>query len=906
MSKMTWDKFKKSGEYLLWEDLFRVAKEYGINEDTYFKKTDFSGEYWEPFFDRLYKMGSMLGFTKKLKEIRLDWMRPILYFGAQSTGVIEFDGRRDEINKGAIANAILVKFSFKSVINAVENFANLDEKNFHKEYIQFKKDIKYYFLQLSKFVKDGFLTMHNHVKLILKPLLDLRRGGYRLFALEQYEKNNKHLTIFNDTKDLSVFITSSKDFFMWEKYKQSKESEGEKLEEFINQNTSQERLVYHFSSEIRKKFTEGHLNPYATNAAFREDMEKYENKRYQNETKPKDKNTLILPKIKKPKQKKDEKNYDFIIFPNISTLDQPQPTRLKYEAYQVQFENGFNSMIEYLNLRQNKDFPYIIDAHKMFVNIKFIPNGTKEPATGYYINQLLQHIEILKEKCYEMKLNGLSRILMPITENVEFIKMIKNVFDFHVIIDNVMGNYLLYEQYMFIYNQIKFLTNSSKKDLIENIKERYFMEEAIPKYVFFQCLCHSVKVLEKFKKYYKFEKGKIFQYKDSYQITQHDLDNEDNELIFAYEIYGPYKRFFVKELQDRKNKYDKEVTQFGRFWLMEGFFNKEDKNLWIEAIEALSNINELVREDIRDKILNEKDEKEKEKELFNSINKNDEENKETNLSNKRKDSSSSSLSSMVNIRKNSKIKIKTNRPSMRKKTKEKSLIKKKIIIRQQSTSSIDLNKINMDSFRPPNVWNYPIFRLRKLKIDKNDGKLAITNIRDVDPSKCYIDGRIEKFTKLFEQLYKNMRQYWNSGKKADTWDYFYDKVLKSLNIKYQTDKLLRREKMRKAMEEEQKRKEEEEQKKKEEEEKKKEEEMKKEEEDKKEELNINIEEEQKSKEQNISIKLNSIIINSENTASSNAMNTNTNSSFRIKKLKIKPKGIPRNKKNDDITNETTA
>ena len=904
MSKMTWDKFKKSGEYLLWEDLFRVAKEYGINEDTYFKKTDFSGEYWEPFFDRLYKMGSMLGFTKKLKEIRLDWMRPILYFGAQSTGVIEFDGRRDEINKGAIANAILVKFSFKSVINAVENFANLDEKNFHKEYIQFKKDIKYYFLQLSKFVKDGFLTMHNHVKLILKPLLDLRRGGYRLFALEQYEKNNKHLTIFNDTKDLSVFITSSKDFFMWEKYKQSKESEGEKLEEFINQNTSQERLVYHFSSEIRKKFTEGHLNPYATNAAFREDMEKYENKRYQNETKPKDKNTLILPKIKKTKQKKDEKNYDFIIFPNISTLDQPQPTRLKYEAYQVQFENGFNSMIEYLNLRQNKDFPYIIDAHKMFVNIKFIPNGTKEPATGYYINQLLQHIEILKEKCYEMKLNGLSRILMPITENVEFIKMIKNVFDFHVIIDNVMGNYLLYEQYMFIYNQIKFLTNSSKKDLIENIKERYFMEEAIPKYVFFQCLCHSVKVLEKFKKYYKFEKGRIFQYKDSYQITQHDLDNEDNELIFAYEIYGPYKRFFVKELQDRKNKYDKEVTQFGRFWLMEGFFNKEDKNLWIEAIEALSNINELVREDIRDKILNEKDEKEKEKELFNSINKNDEENKETNLSNKRKDSSSSSLSSMVNIRKNSKIKIKTNRPSMRKKTKEKSLIKKKIIIRQQSTSSIDLNKININSFRPPNVWNYPIFRLRKLKIDKNDGKLAITNIRDVDPSKCYIDGRIEKFTKLFEKLYKNMRQYWNSGKKADTWDYFYDKVLKSLNIKYQTDKLLRREKMRKAMEEEQKRKEEEEQKKKEEEEKKKEEEMKKEEEDKKEELNINIEEEQKSKEQNISIKLNSIIINSENTASSNAMNTN--SSFKIKKLKIKPKGIPRNKKNDDITNETTA
>ena len=548
MSRMSWDSFKKTSEYQLWEDLFRVAKEYGINEDTYFKKTDFSGEYWEPFFDRLYKMGSMLGFTKKLKEIRIDWMRPILYFGAQSTGVIEFDGRRDEVNKGAISNAILVKFSFKSVINAIHNFANLNDKNFHKEYIQFKKDIKYYFLQLSKFVKDGFLTMHNHVKLILKPLLDLRRGAYRLFALEQMEKNNRHLTMFQDTKDLSMFLSSTREFFEYERYKQSKDPEGEKLNEFINGNTSQSRLIYEYSSDIRKNENNGPLNPYATNAAFLKDMDSKENKRYKNQSTDNKKNNLVLPKIKKKKEKNvDEKNYRLVLFPNIDNINQPQPTQLKHQAYQILFENGLNSMIDYLNSHQNKDFPYIIDSHKIFVNIKYVPNGTKEPATSFYINKLLEHIEKLKEKCYEMKLNGLSRVLMPITENVDLIKIIKNIFDYHVIIDNVMGNFLLYEQYMFIYNQIKFLLNSSKKEQIEQIKDRYFMEEAIPKYVFFQSLCHSVKVLEKFKKYYKYEKGRIFQHKDSYQLTLHDLDNEDNELIFAYEIYGPYKRFFVKD-----------------------------------------------------------------------------------------------------------------------------------------------------------------------------------------------------------------------------------------------------------------------------------------------------------------------------------------------------------------------
>ena len=908
---MTWDAFKKTSEYKLWEDLFRVAKEYSINEDTYFKKTDLSGEYWEPFFDRLYKMGSMLGFTKKLKEIRIDWMRPILYFGAQSTGVIEFDGRRDEINKGAISNAILVKFSFKSVINAIHNFANLNDKNFHKEYISFKKDIKYYFLQLAKFVKDGFLIMHNHVKLILKPLLDLRRGAYRLFSLEQMEKNNRHLTIFNDKQDLTIFLNSTKDFFEFERYKQSKDPEGEKLDKFINQNTSQSRLVYEFSKEIRKEPNQGTVNPFATNTAFPKDLESIENKRYKTIEKKNFNNKIKSRKIKE--KNNDENKYRLVYFPNIVNINQPQPTRLKHEAYQLLFENGLNSMIDYLNSHQNKDFPYIIDAHKIFVNINYVPNGTKEPATAFYINTLREYIEQLKEKCYEMKLNGLSRVLMPITENVELIKIIKNIFDYHVIIDNVMGNYLLYDQYMFIYNQIKFVINSSKKEQIEQIKDRYFMEECIPKYVFFQSLCYSVKILEKFKRYYKYEKGRIFQHKDSYQLTMHDLDNEDNELIFAYEIYGPYKRFFVKDLQERKQKYDSEVAQFGRFFLMEGFFNKSDKDLWIEAIEALSYINELVREDIRDKILNETEEKKNERENGNEStlkqslnNENSHHDNISIISSKRKDSSSSSLSSKIYVGKGTKLKMSSTRKNMPRKTKDRNLfIKKKSIVRQQSSNNIDLSKINLDLLRPPQVWNYPIFRLRKLKMEKNaDSKLTMTNIRNVEPSKCYVDGRVEKFIKLFEQLYKNMQQYWTTGKKADTWEYFYDKVLKALNIKYVTDKILKREKIKKAMEEEEKKKKEEEEKKKKEEEDKKLEEEKKDEEDKKDDKLIGSYENNSTKEPfNESKNMNNYIINSENTITSNGLNNN--SQVFIKKIKIKQNKSKTNKKDDIITNETT-
>ena len=906
---MTWESFQLSNEYILWKDINRVANEYEINEDNYFKKTDLGGEYWEFFFDRLYKMGSMLGLTKKLREIKMDWMRPILYFGSQSQGIIEFDGRRDEINKGAIANAILVKFSFKSVINAIHNFSNLDEKNFHKEFISFKKDLKYYFIQLSKFVKDGFIIMHQHVKLILKPLLDLRKSGYRLFSLEQYEKNNRHLTMFNDKKDLSSFLETSRDFFKWEKYKQSKDAEGDRLFEFIKQNTTRERLHYTFSHEKRQISFRNNLNPYATNATFHKESIGIDlkNTKKINDKKNLDNNQELLPeiyRIKKRIEKSKEKKYEMMIFQNINNLEQPEPTKLKHEAYQKQFENGLNSMIEYLNRRLMKDFPYTIDTHKIFTNIKFIPNGKIEKATSYYINRLVSEIEILKEKCYEMKLNGLSRVLMPITENVDIIKVIKEIFDLHVIIDNVMGNYLLYDQYMFIYNSIKFLKQSSLSEQIEQIKNMHFMEEVVPKYVFFQSLCHSVKVLEKMKKYYKEEIGKNFKYEDSYQISEHFLDQEENELIFAYEIYGPYKRFFIPSLQERKKKFEKEVKQFGRFWLMEGFFNKNEKNLWIEAIELLSNINELVREDIRDSILNTNERKvsieDLNKNIPNNENVSNNKNKDVKIHMNSQQSSSSSLSNTINKKLNSKKNLDDILKISKKKSKDKNIFnKKRKILKQRTKSSFDLTKININAFRPPNIWNYPLYRLRKLKNEQMNEGLTV-EIRKVDPTKSYVDGRIQKFNKKFDILYNNMRYYWNSGNKANTWVYFYDKVLKALNVNYASNKA-------KKLEEEAKRQLEEEKLKKKE----------KEEKQMKEQMDLFDKEMKKNLNGN---KGDNIMINSESSINNNVTNYSNkeedkiieNKLVSIKKIKITKEKITKilknkiNIKDEANTNETTT
>ena len=528
-------------------------------------------------------------------------------------------------------------------------------------------------------------------------------------------------------------------------------------------------------------------NPYATANNFRPADKNTENKGTSKKSKNKEKDLLKALELEKKKK--------MLIFPNIEILSQKEPTKLKHEAYQLKFEQGLSSMITYLNDKQGKDFPYFIDTHKIFVNIRNIPNGRTQKATNFYLEQIVNQIELLKQKCYEMKLNGLTRVLMPITLNVDIIKVIKEVFDLHNIIDNVMGNYLLYDQYIFIYNSIFFLTQSSVSEQVEKLKNRDYMEDNIPKYVIFQSMCKSVEVLEKLRKYYKEEVGRPFTFEDSYQVSKHQLEHEENDVIFAYELNDSFKRFLTPDLEERKAQHDKEVKDFGRFWLMEGFFSKKDRNLWIEAIDLLSTVNELVREDIRDSFIYPREEgvtgdENSLNSSQNSIDLNSSQISSKGIKTKKSTSKRNSNTKLALVRKNTKKKDTKSRGN------------KKSFSRKRTLSSIDSKKIpeNINVFRPPNIWNFPYHRLYNLK-HGNEENVA-HDIRKVDPTVCYKDNRIQKFLGLFNQIVENMRNYWRT-EKPNAWDYFFNKVLKALGITYISYKMLKEE------EEEQKRLEEE-------------------------------------------------------------------------------------------------
>ena len=809
MPKLTYESLLASKEYMLWQELNRVADEYDITETNLFAKEDLSGIFWEPFFERLYKLGQIMKFTKKLKEIRIDWMRPILYFGARSDGIIEFDGRHDIVDKGAVGDCSVVKYCFKSTISAIRSVVDIDQKNFKEIHKAFKKEIKYFFNALNKYVRDGgFYKMHQHVKLVLKPLLDLRRAGYRLFSVEKAEENYYDLTFFNDTDSLKTFLESTKDFFKWDKFIRSRDKDEEKLKEFMKRETNQNLLQYNFRDSIRKvERPMSSINPYSTNINF------------YNLEKEKSKEKKGSKSKKKPTQRerdefiRKEKEKRLLMFPNIEDLTQPEPSRLKKEAYQEQFEKGLDEMIVYLNDKMGKDFPYMIDSHKIFVNIKYIPDGTKKEASNFYLSQLTYEIETLKKKCYEMKLNGITRVLMPITKNTEIIEVIKNIFDLHNIIDNTMGNYLLYDQYMFIYDSLKFLTNSSVNELFEIIKNRDYMEECVPRYVIFCFMCHSAEVLNKMREYYKEHVGRPFKFEDSYQISQHDLLQEDNELIYAYEIYGSYKRFYNEEIDEKKKKYDEEVKKFGRFWITEGFFKKEDKELWLKAIDLLSTINTLVREDMRDSFICGK------KQKFIHDNKENDTDLENYTSSKNSSFTDLNNSISSNKQKSQPKKKQKLNPIVKRKSTAKNMSSRQKIKRRSSRKYSGISTFenlkmpkDINNLRPPTVWNYPIHRIEKIYIDGDKKK----EIRNVEPSLCYKDGRVDEFLKQFENIYKNMISYFQTSK-ADLWDYFFNKCLKALKISYVTNKELKaEEELRKKIEEEMRKQEEEEKKKEEE------------------------------------------------------------------------------------------
>ena len=639
----------------------------------------------------------------------------------------------------------------------------------------------------------------------------LRKSAYRLFSVEKLEQKYQDLMTFVDKNDIKLFVEGVRQHMESEAYRQNRNCDVNELDKYLDKALNEESYRYKFNDKIHE-----------------------EEKKVDKDDKgnPKEDNKKITTKTMTPEEidklKNDEEKRKLLLV-NIKKVEQEIPNNFVKSALQKDLEIGFDLMYKFLNKKLTKDYPFPIDTHKMFVNLFKIPKGREIPQIEYYLGQLNKYIEQLKLMSYEMKLNGLARTLIPIQKNTEYIEVLKKIYDIHNIIDRILGDKLLYEQYLFIYDMIKFIHESVMKEDLEVYKTKKFMEQNVPRYIFYMSLIKSSNVFIKFQKNSR-KNGGHFTIDQYYQPLKHEIDGPNNLALYAYEHNSEIKKGISENYREIEKTLWDEINKFGRFWLMEGYFPPEDRDKWILAIESLSNINRLVQEDIRDMILTGNDEKFKA--LINKEKKDSYVGRNNNVQNSSKILNTENSISDTSLNFTTNEKRKSTKKTAKAMTKRRSTSRKgtnlskhsnhrdkeKKASRRESMDSSDRMiaslPINKNGLRPPFVWNFPIERIEEIRekakrdkekieeVHRSRNKRMTTKkqpqkpkldivfkeenkkneVRKVNPYNYYHDGRIEKFINLFNEIYDNCMKY--AKTKGNTWEYVYCKVLQVFGIEY--------------------------------------------------------------------------------------------------------------------------
>ena len=810
MPKITFDTYKETDEYKMWLHIESLCEQYELTGDNYIVRKDIGGVFWEPLWDRIFKFGLMLKHVpKSIKYIKGEWMRPLLYLESQSNDIVIFDGVQYKINKTANSAAVNLRVALRNLLNSLTNASKITNESFNNDYKQLKEDDKYFFKMLNAYVKEGYRPMHENVKDILLPLRLLRKGGYRLFAYEERINKNIDLNLFKNKEHMTIFVNSIKEEFKADEILQAKNNTPEELEQIMQRETQANNMKYVYNEEKMKE-EKKEQNPYDSIALKSENNPKTAKKA----------NELAKKKFEQQQkaiQDKEDQEKRKLIFPNLSNLTQTEIIKFERDALVADFEKGFNAMVVYLNNKFPLQIPELIDAHKLTVNLENIPKSRYE--ANFYMAKLEKVLYDLKKMCYEMKLNGLTRILLPITANIEFTTQVKLVYDLHVSIDRLMGDKLKLEQYSFIFKEIDFISKSNFKDELFFFKDKNFMEIGVSKYIFYQALCNSVEVMEKMRKNNRLNGIKYDNIDNYFQTTKLSLDsvteynsfnlyNFDNYIAEETKAYTPDLK---KQIALDRITLNQELKQIGRFFMLENFMDPDQKDNWIDLTTQLIEINSSVREDIKEHLLRSSSIRVKEHVQNDSKATSRVSSRHASRRNSRSSSRkatnkhpagyyqnmSKSIIPQKNQKKNQGVANNLSMSTKFTKSGKKDIRKKKEmsmdnVLEDSSTNLIIVKDLKISRFKPPFIWHFPIERIRELqkKNNTNNYEISTTNI---DFNTIYKDGRVERFLELFNAVFDSCMKYCQE-KLRNNWEYMLYKQFEIFDIKYQpfTDKFFRK------------------------------------------------------------------------------------------------------------------
>jgi hypothetical protein len=697
--------FKNSLEYKLWGHLKGMLDEYDITESKLIDIKDLS-DYWEPLLDRIYKLGVCFNIkqVKKIKEIKMDWIRPIFIVGTELT--LKVDGGVYEPPKESCQGAEAVYRNLRHIVANIHKYYELALKTYKPMRKELVGACKEFFKYLVNYAtkRPGWRDLYENIKMMLLPIRAMRKPGYRLFIIESKERADEEMTQLEDKESIKKMLDNTKEHFKFEAIKVKKDNDLESFNAFLSRNENRGDYKYSYEHRVKEGYHYTEIN------------------------------------------------------------------KIKKEVIEKDFETGINTFLIYLYGKLPEQFPDKIDVAKLFRNFKTYKDNELEPVK-FYLDQMKQVFYELKVMCYEMKMNGLSRIKIPCSANLAVVEKVKQLYDLHVIVENIMGDKLKYDQYIFMYNNIKFIYDSTAKEELSVYKDKIFMEDSLPKYIILQSMRKSAFILEKMRTKIK-EDGEFFNNKQFFQLEEMPLDTPEKIVINAYTISDDMKPLYNPGVQEIMDKFENEKLLYDdRFWLYEGFFNAEDRAIWFEAIDLLRNINNLVQDDIRDYIL-----------IHHQQNfKDNLNNSHVSNSQVAQRSSSRRRSSSKKLQSNKSIKgIKVSDNILRKSKPKGTLKHKQLDLHDRSFDSEDETIITnrqkmplkLDGLRPPEVWNFPIDKLKKLMREEEKFE-----IRTVDPKDFYKDGRVKEYLDMLEKIKFKMMENCASKQPHNIWKFLLDRTL---------------------------------------------------------------------------------------------------------------------------------
>ena len=258
--KEKFEEWKKSKDYIMWSRLKEMVESLDLTSSSFIGYEDLGGLYWEPLLELIYKYGNILKKTYKLKEIKMDYIRPLNYLGAQSDIEVVFDNDKYFVPKLASGKASQARFSFSHLIDSIRNIDNLNETNYTKECKTFKSDFNNFLKNLSSFVyeKDengitGYRYLIENIKLILYPLRMLRKSAYRLFSVEKIEQRYQDLMTFIDKNDIKLFVEGVKQHMETELYRQNRNCDVNELDKYYDRALNEDSYKYKFNDKIHEE-----------------------------------------------------------------------------------------------------------------------------------------------------------------------------------------------------------------------------------------------------------------------------------------------------------------------------------------------------------------------------------------------------------------------------------------------------------------------------------------------------------------------------------------------------------------------------------------------------------------------------------------------------------------------------